>query len=437
MMLQMRRETRPEVTSYSPKVAITDSVNVATPIVLNFNWDMWEEPTRAAFSISPEVEGTLSFENSQRTLRFTPQTAYEPGTEYTVTLAKTAAHPDTNYPNTLAEDFVFRFRTLNRPCLSVVQTYPAEGETDIDLKPSVFLLFDEKLHKDSNYKLFTLTDNGEFSFTPSSRNFKKNTVDAPYGSVKIDISTELQPNTQYKLVVDANVKDTDNIILFTPFILNFTTGAGAVADKEGEVIMSLDDVAFEVEAEKTTALKDKMIRTGGSTKRTEGTGSNDIVYTFDANEIDAQLFLKPLDLTHVFTSLDKLVLDIYGDFTMNDIYVEFATEGDIHTYKLCNLSFLGWKTFTLDLSQTDLPADVDFQFTGISIKRTNIQPILCNSGEIFLDRLAVVKGQNTAVDTPQADTADAIAYDLLGRPATTKQNHQVYIQNGKKHIINK
>lgn len=436
MMLQMRRETRPEVISYSPNVAITDSVNVATPVVLNFNWDMWEEPTRAAFSISPEVEGTLTFENSQRTLRFTPKTAYEPSTEYTVTLAKTAAHPDTNYPNTLAEDFVFRFRTLNRPCLSVVQTYPAEGETDIDLKPSVFLLFDEKLHKDSNYKLFTLTDNGEFSFTPSSRNFKKNTVDAPYGSVKIDISTELHPNTQYKLVVDANVKDTDNIILFTPFILNFTTGTGSVTDKEGEVIMSLDDVAFEVEAEKTTALKDKTIRTGGSTKRTEGTGSNDIVYTFDPSEIDAQLFLKPLDLTHVFTSLDKLVLDIYGDFTMNDIYVEFATEGDIHTYKLCNLSFLGWKTFTLDLSQTDLPADVDFQFTGISIKRTTIQPILCNSGEIFLDRLAVVKGEKTPIDNITIDNNNT-TYDLLGRTTDTKQTQQVYIQNGKKQMQNR
>lgn len=436
MMLQMRRETRPEVVSYSPCVAITDSVNVATPIVLNFNWDMWEEPTRAAFSISPEVEGTLSFENSQRTLRFTPKTAYAPDTEYTVTLANTAAHPDTNYPNTLAEDFVFRFRTLNRPCLSVMLTYPAEGETGVDLKPSVFLLFDEKLHKDSNYKLFTVTGDGNFSFTPSSRNLKKNTVDAPYGSVKIDVSTELQPNTQYKLTVDANVKDTDNIILFSPFVLNFTTGAGSEADKEGEVIMSLDDVAFEVEAEKTAALKEKMIRTGGSTKRTEGTGSNDIVYAFDAQLPDAQLFLKPLDLTHVFTAQDKLVVDVYGDFTMNELYAEFSTEGDIHSYKLCDLDYIGWKTLTLDLSQTDLPVGVDFQFTGLSVVRTSAQPILCNTGEIFLDRLAVVKGQNTAVDTPQTDATDATAYDILGRPAATKQNRQVYIQNGKKHILN-
>lgn len=437
LMLQMRRETRPKVTSYSPNVVITDSVNVATPIVLNFNWDMWEEPTRAAFSISPAVEGTLTFENSQRTLRFTPKTAYEPGTEYTVTLAKSAAHPDTNYPNTLAEDFVMRFRTLNRPCLSVMLTYPAEGETDIDLKPSIFMLFDEKLHKESNYKLFSVSDNGDFTFVPASRNFKKNTVDAPYGSVKIDVTTELKPNTQYKVVVEPTVKDTDNIILSTPFVLNFTTGAGAVSEKEGEMIMNLDDVAFEVEPEKTVALEDKMIRTGGSTKRTEGTGSNDIVYTFDANEPDAHLFLKPLDLTHVFTSRDKMVIDIYGDFTMNEVYAEFSTAGDIHTYRLCNLDFIGWKTITLDLSQTDLPVGVDFQFTGLSIVRTTVQPILCNTGEIFLDRLAIVKGQNTAVDAPQTDTTNATAYDLLGRPAATKQDRQVYIQNGKKHIINK
>ena len=437
MMLQMRRETRPEVTSYSPNVAITDSVNVAEPIILNFNWDMWEEPTRKAFSISPAVEGTLTFENSQRTLRFTPKTVYAPDTEYTVTLVKTAAHPDTNYPNTLAEDFTFRFRTKNRPCLSVMQTYPAEGETGIDLKPSIFMLFDEKLHSASNYKLFSIANDSSVVFVPASRNFKKNTVDAPYGSVKIDVTTELQPNTQYKVVVEPTVKDTDNIILSTPFVLNFTTGSGAVADKEGELIMSLDDVAFSVEPDKTTALQDKTIRTGGSTKRTEGTGSNDIIYTFDPDEPDAQLFLKPLDLTHIFTSRDKLVIDIYGDFTMNDVYAEFSTAGDIHTYKLCNLDFIGWKTVTLDLSQTDLPVGVDFQFTGLSIVRTSVQPILCNTGEIFLDRLAIVKGQNTAVDdAPQTDSANAATYDLLGRPATAKQPRQVYIQNGKKHIIN-
>lgn len=437
MMLQMRRETRPEITSYSPNVAITDSVNVAEPIILNFNWDMWEEPTRAAFSISPEVEGTLTFENSQRTLRFTPKTVYEPNTEYTVTLAKTAAHPDTNYPNTLAEDFTFRFRTKNRPCLSVMLSYPAEGATDVDLEPSIFLLFDEKLSVDGKTRnLFTVKDDNDFSFTPSARAFKSNTVAAPYGSVAFDVSPKsgkLQPNTRYQLVISPSLKDTDNILLFTPFVLNFTTGSGT-EEKLGDVLTNMDNVAFSVDADKTTALLDKTFSTGGANKRTEGTDCNRIEYTFDPNQPDAQLFLKPLDLSHIFTSIDKLEIDIYGDFSMNEIYAEFGTAGDIHTYKLCDLDYIGWKTVTLDLRQTDMPAGVEYQFLGLSIVRTDIEPMLCNSGNIYLDRLARIKGTATATGNITVQPANTPVYDLLGRPADKSQTHQILILNGKKQL---
>lgn len=434
MMLQMRRETRPEVTSYSPCVEITDSINVAEPIVLNFNWDMLEEPTRAAFSISPEVEGTLSFENSQRTLRFTPKTVYAPSTEYTVILAKTAAHPDTNYPNTMAEDFTFQFRTKNRPALSVELTYPAEGEMDIDLQPSVFLLFDEKLHSESTAALFTVKDDGDFVYKPAARKFTKNSVASPYGSVSFDISEKLQPNTHYQLIIDPALKDTDRIVLGTPFVLNFTTGNGT-PEKQGEVLINMDKVAFSVDTERTEGLLSKKLATGGSAKRTEGSASNRIVYSFDAGEPDAHLFLKPLDLVHIFTSVDKLELDVYGDFSMNELYVEFSTAGDIHTYKLCDLNFIGWKTFTLDLTKTDLPAKVDFQFTGLLIVRTNTQPVLCNSGDIYIDRLARIKGVSTAIDNiSSGSTATTTAYDLLGRPTDDSNAVQIIIRNGQKQL---
>lgn len=436
MMLQMRRETRPEVTSYSPHVDITDSVNVAEPIILNFNWDMLEEPTRAAFSISPEVEGTVTFENSQRTLRFTPKTVYAPDTEYTVTLAKTAAHPDTNYPNTLAEDFTFRFRTKNRPALSVKLSYPAEGETDVDLQPSIFLLFDERLHSESNETLFTIKDDGDYVFHPAARKFSKNKVERPYGCVAFDFDgTEyLQPNTHYQLIIDPACKDTDRIILGTPFVLNFTTGTG-IADGQGDVLTNMDKVAFAVDADRTEALKSKRLTTGkDAAKHTEGSASNHVVYKFNPEAPDAHVFLKPLELTHVFTSLDKFELDVYGDFTMNEIYVEFSTAGDIHTYKLCDLDFIGWRTFSIDLNQTDLPVGVDFQFTGLSIVRTDAQPILCNSGDIYIDRLARIKGTATATDNISVAPAATPAYDLLGRPADKSQTHQILILNGKKQL---
>ncbi len=437
-MMSLRRQTPPEVISYSPNVAIEDSVNVATPIVINFNWDMWEEPTRAAFSITPEVEGTLEFENSQRTLRFTPKSVYAPATEYTVRLATTAAHPDTNYTNNLQEEFVMKFRTKNRPYLQVMQSYPAEGETGVDLKPSIFVLFDQKISKDSKQNLFVVTDNAEFSYSPSSRNFKKNTVESPYGSVSIDVNEELLPNTQYQLVVDGALKDTDNVVLYHPFVLNFTTGSGETK-KEGEVFNSLDEVIFDVDVESTMGLVSKKIMLGGSLKRTECDNSNSIEYSFDVNEKESNLMLRTVQLSQVFHTADKLIVDIYGDFTFNEVYAEFATEGDIHRYKICDLDYLGWKTHVLDLSTTDLPVGVDYQCMGFNIVKTQVEPILCNNGRIYLDRLAIVKGQSgeTAVENVEASGVEKTPiYDLLGRPTEKKYPYQIYIQDGKKIITN-
>lgn len=430
MFLQKKRENRPEVLSYSPHVAsITDSVNVAEPIILNFNYDMWEEPTRAAFSIVPAVEGTLTFTNSQRTLTFTPKTVYEPGTEYTVTLAKTAAHPDTHYPNTLTEDFVFRFRTKNRPNLSVKLTYPADGETGIALKPSIYMLFDEKLSSASTYKLFTVKDDGTFSFTPASRTFKKNSVESPYGSASFDVSTELQPNTRYTVVIDATVKDTDNIMLMKPYTFSFTTG-DATVEKEGEVINSMDAVAFEIDADKTNGLEDKTLSTGGTSIRTEGQTCNSISYKFSKNEPDAICFLKPLDLTQIFRSVDKFIIDVYGDFSMNELYAEFSTEGDIHRYKVCTLDFIGWRYCVIDLQETDLPTGVEFNFTGLVLMKTQQQPILCNSGKFYLDRLARVQGEWTALPVVEAN-ADATGKHIVdGHLLITTPNKNTYDAKG-------
>ena len=436
LMLSLRRATPPEVISYSPKVEIEDSVNVATPIVLKFNWDMWEEPTRAAFSITPEVEGTLEFEDSQRTLRFTPKTVYAPATEYTVRLATTAAHPDTNYVNTLQEEFVMKFRTKNRPYLQVMNTYPAEGEKGVSLTPSLFVLFDQKISKESKAALFKVTDNADFSFTPTSRTYKTNAVKSPYGSVSIDVNEELLPNTQYQLVIDAAVKDTDNVLLGTPYVLTFTTGDGA-SQAEGEVFHSLDDVIFEVDTENTMGLQSKKIMQGGSLKRTEGENSNSIEYSFDANEKESNMMLRTVQLSQVFHAADKLVVDIYGDFTFNEVYVEFATEGDLHRYKVCDLDYLGWKTHVLDLSTTDLPTGVDYQCMGFNIVKTQVEPILCNNGRIYLDRMAIVVGTGDAVENVTVgEQEETPIYDLLGRPTQHKYPYQIYIQNGEKTIIN-
>lgn len=397
MLVSMCRETRPEVVTYSPcPKDITDSVEVSEKVILDFNWDMLEEPTKAAFSISPAIEGTLTFENSQRRLVFTPAKAFAPGVEYTVTLAKTACHPDSNYPNTLAEDFVIKFRTKNRSGLQLVQAYPANGATNVSLNPTIMLIFDAPLAstaKTQASKEFEITDGNGFSYAPTSRQFTGNTVPEPYGSANFEVSETLQPNTEYTLTIKTLLMDLNEVHILNPISIKFTTGSGETENVEGAIINPLDSLFFLQNVEKSTAVAKKTITLAKSTM-IQGKGSNKVVYKFAESEDTPAIYLSPKDLSYVFTSNHAFGIDIYGDLSYNNVYAEFATEGDIHLIKIGEIDYVGWQHFSVAL--TDLPKDVDFQFMGIKVEHGG--NILSSSGELYFDAIRRVDNPQTGLE---------------------------------------
>jgi hypothetical protein len=96
-------------------------VDASTGISLQFNWDMDMASTEQAFSISPTVAGKFTWEDTNYRLRFTPDKPLEKNTVYTVTLNKSASHPDNL---SMTTDFSFQFRTKNRNRLSLIASYP-------------------------------------------------------------------------------------------------------------------------------------------------------------------------------------------------------------------------------------------------------------------------------------------------------------------------
>ncbi len=385
VLMAMKRETRPEVVSYSPCPAqITDSIEVSTPVVLNFNWDMLEDSTLAAFSVSPAKEGKLAFSNSQKTLTFTPNEAWDPGVEYTITLSTQACHPDTTYPNHLEQPFVLTFRTKNRSGLQLLQAYPVDGATEVGLKPTIMLIFDAELSsvaKTQIGKEVEITAAGGFSFIPTSRQTTINTAPSPYGTLRFEVTDALQPQTEYTLNIKTQLKDINDVHILSPIALHFTTGTGIEPAAEGEMIEAFESQFVSMDADQSKGIKSKTIGKNTTTVH-EGKGSNKIAYVFQDDVADAQLFLTPSDF-HSFYSINGVGLDVYGDLSYNDLYLEFQTEGDKHSIYLGTLDYVGWQHLHVDL--TALPADVEFSLCGIRLVRSS--HILSGKGEIYLDRL--------------------------------------------------
>ena len=419
--LSLQRQTPPEVIDYSPKVEITDSVLVSTNITISFNWDMNEEETAKALTISPAVEGTVTFEDDAHTMRFKPASRFEPGVEYTVTLGTGACHPDATFENHIKEPFTFKFRTQNRGSVRVIQTYPTNGSENIPVDAAFIAIFDAKLANSSN-KYFKVYDAAGEDISPASRNVKLNGVaPAPYGSAKFELKAgTLKANSEYKMVIGAEVVDVNGVIVNNPVTITFKTGDEVTSALS--ILNNLDSLYFE--GDKETSVGVTSVSTLRNTaSKYEGLASNKLTYTF--SEANGEAVYVVDDVTAIEgNSLSTFGMHIFGDYTFNTLYAKWAVEGDIQYTKICDLDYAGWLYQEADMSA--LPTGVDYQFMGFKIVRGT--SFLSEKGEVSVDALRV-KFEPTSTDVENVETTT---------PAQNKMIENGYLNillNGVKYNV--
>ena len=396
--LSLQRQTPPVVLDYSPKVEITDSVLVSTQLTISFNWDMNEEETAKALTISPAVEGTVVFEDDAHTMRFIPASRFEPGVEYTVTLGTGACHPDATFDNHLQEPFSFKFRTQNRGSVRVIQTYPVDGSENIPVDAAFIAIFDAKLANTSN-KYFKVYDAAGKDISPVSRNVKLNGVaPAPYGSAKFELKAgTLKANSEYKMVIGAQVVDVNGVLVNDPVTISFKTGDAI--ETSVPVVNNLDTLFFEGDKETSTGVTSVSTLRNTASKY-EGQASNKLTYTF--SEANGEAVYVADDVAAIKGNSEAtLGMYVSADYTFNTLYAKWAVEGDIQYTKICDLDYAGWLYQEADMST--LPAGVDYQFMGFKIVRGT--SFLSEKGEVSIDVLRVQFEANPSTDVENVETA--------------------------------
>ena len=391
--LSMMRQTPPEVLDYSPKVAPGEEVLVSTEVTISFNWDMETEATAAALEIAPAVEGKVTFEDDNHTMRFTPATRFEPGVTYTVTLGVGACHPDATYDNHLKEPFSFSFTTSNRGSISIIQTYPATGELNVPLTPSFIAVFDAEIVTSSVRNNMAVYDAAGNKLAVNTRSYKYNAAPAPYGYAAFELTKALEPNTEYKLVLDANIKDMDGILLNGTYEIPFRTGEELtptlplVHDMETKFFEGDKENSIDVESVNTLCYKNK---------KYAGTYSNQCAYVFAAPGGEARF--KVTDPTLIISNnVSKLGMYVFSDYSFNSLYIHYGVDGDNQFVKVCDFDFAGWRYCEPDLSV--LPAGIDYQLMGLRL--VGGSNLLSGSGAFYIDNVHaeyVQPGPGTAVD---------------------------------------
>lgn len=396
-MLNMIRNTPPEVINYSPNVGLTEPVKCATPIVFEFNWDVDVESAKKAFSIVPEVEGEISFEDSQHRMIFTPSKPYNISTVYTVTLDKSLQHPA---GLNMVEDFSLQFLTDTRNQLKLLSCYPTPGMESVNFgKNAPFeFRFDNKLNSTLVREAVKVYNSKGEELSKVPRSIKVNSVSAPYGSLAFTLSEGLTENETYRVTVDRKMIDVDGIDIVEP--MDYTFKAIDVKVTDRPVGMDMESADSFTYSEENSVEVASASTSRNTSKVLFGSASCLFKYTFAADAA-AGIVCYHTEAGFQVDATQAIGMHILGDLTGNEVWMQLSSsEGDTQEIKLADLTFSDWAF--VEAALETLPAGKSYTFAGLKIKKKD-QP-LTKTGTIYIDNVLVYDNKLTSLESESVST---------------------------------
>ena len=418
------RSTPPQVVSYSPNVVATDSVDASTSISLQFNWDMDMASTEQAFSISPAVAGKFTWEDTNYRLRFTPDKPLEKNTVYTVTLNKSASHPDNL---SMTTDFSFQFRTKNRNRLSLIAVYPYEGARVYFNNPSFRLIFDRKLVTSNTSTAIRVVDETNTTLVKATRSIANNSVTMPYGSTYFNLTANLVAGKEYTLVVDGDVSDEVGMRVVEPINIKFKASATLVEMQP--VAETFETTALTYDAPQSSGISSAATST--NTTKLVGSFSNQLTASFSGGTGSARyVFANPIN----FMPGQFVGLHVFGDLSGNSISLEIQNGNEISQLPLCDLKFYGW-----EFHEALFPfvgAGGTLKVIGVRVNCTN-RFLFSNNLNVLFDNLLIYNESVSGVSPIRASNLriypnPARQFIHVDNPSNENIKLELYTLNGVK-----
>ena len=413
------RNTPPEVVGYSPVWSDGDeAVLCNTPVEIEFNWDMDVESVERNFSITPAVEGDITWEDSYYKMIFRPKRAFETNTVYTVKIAKGVKHPA---GLEMADDFTFSFKTGDYNVFEVLASNPEEGGVVHYETPTVEFRFAQKPNTLTiQNDIIVKDENGEqMTYVARSRKISKASDD--FGYFQIRLSDDLEIGKTYTMEVNDNVKDVNGMPLEAPYSYKFTAVDVAAEGAVLTMTESFDgDGLLGKDEDNTVGAKSASAVRNTSTK-IEGTASYKLDYEFTEYEGGKAAYAFSEPNSALYKNTNAIGLKVYGDLSCNTLYARMSNGADEILVPVCALSFLGWKDVSVSL-EDDLQAG-DYKVTGFEIAQTGGQ--ISRKGTVYIDKMAIGDAEDAGVGSIETENVR-----VYPNPAS-----ELLIANGDKYIL--
>lgn len=393
------RNTPPEVISYSPQWKDGDEpVLCNAPVRLQFNWDMDAATTEAAFSITPAVEGTITWEDQNYCMVFTPNPTYNISTEYTVKLAATAEHAG---GTPMTAPLEFKFFTTDRNFMKITGQFPNEGDKVHYKSANVEVRFDKIPNIQPILEQVKVYDSAGNEVQLNKRSMKYSKADAEYGYFRIPFSKDLVVGETYTLNLSKEISDKDGLQLQEGVVVKFQAVDAGEA-KTNTVIDNMEDASiYTLYEQGCNSLKSAKAANNTANKLFD---SKCVAFTYEFEGEEAgEAHWTRAAAEAEFTSADALGVHLFGDLTANQVYAEFTTDSDVKYVPLCSMTFLGWRYLHVSLASLD--ASKTYKFTGLKVAQTASN--MSRTGTFYVDDISLIAGGS---GIPTVELADLKVY---------------------------
>lgn len=385
--LDRLRLTAPEVVSYTPEWKDGDAaVACNVPVVLTFNWDMDTESVEKNFSITPAIDGTIRWEDSQYRLVFEPKRAYDVNTLYTVRIGKDAMHPA---GMKMKDDFVMQFRTDNFNTYEVTACSPSEGALVHYQTPTIEFRFNGQPNTSKlQEQIVVKNSSGEaLAYSVRTKKFSKQGDELSYFQIRL--SKDLTVGENYMVEVSGDVCDANGIKVAAPMTMHFTAVDAAVDQFAVTAVDNLDADGTLIKDEEASASVSSLSAARNTSTKLEGAASVKVDYAFAADNGGRAVVKFATAPTAAFTNANSVALKVYGDLSGNTLNAVLSNGTDTKTMPLCTLNFLGWKDVQASLAAI---GEGSYTLQGFEVEQAG--NAYNKKGTLYLDKVA----QGSAAD---------------------------------------
>ena len=207
-------EAAPEIISTYPS-AEQDSAYLSKDIIIEFTHPMDQTSAEDAFSIIPEVQGAISWNPGGYILYFKPSTPFTKMTNYKVTISNTAK---SSWDLFITENYELNFITKANDNLSLISTFPQDGDVDVDLDETIEIIFDGPIAGSSLGGNISFVDEDSSSVGISVSN-----KDYENGIIRFTPTSSLNENSIYYIYLKDGIATTDDYILGKDITISFQT----------------------------------------------------------------------------------------------------------------------------------------------------------------------------------------------------------------------